>query len=303
MEELNEAKEKITEIDYGNGLCERRKICEGEKYNISQCRKIGKHTFLNTNTGEVIEAKHSKTEYDCKKNFQRAMNELWHKLLYAINPILGIGYCTFVTLTFESPLDSLAEVDTYLIKLIKTLRYKYKRLSYCCFKELSYANYCEGINLYHIHCLFWFPEEMDEFVRKNFNAYLHQKWQGGRVYKDEEIAKSDDLVRVLFYLCNYSGNTEKSWQKRETLKHFPPNTRTVKVVKGLEKPERKEVDEFAATGEQISHSKPKSAHGKVEFAIFLDQPEAPTSDCDEKGMSDLKSSSDNTTDKRIHEQQ
>lgn len=275
---------RLTMITYADGFYEfREEDITDKPNNVSRYKKQDKDTYIDKETGEVKEIKHAETKYDSLPYYQRTMNRRRRRLAYSIAPIISSGgYCAYMTLTFERTLDSLDEMDDCLTKLIKALQYKYPNLQYCSFKELSHENYLKNENFYHIHNLFWFNEAMDKQTREDFKNFVLKKWRGGSIYDYKEITAKEDLNNVLFYLCNYSGSSEKSKQKRETLKHFPPYYNTVKEVKGLENPKPVEVDEFTEKSKPISYSEPNAACGKLKLAIYIDDSEITKSNIDDK---------------------
>ena len=264
---------KIKKIDYGNGMYEITKssYSSDARHNPNRYKKLDKDTFVDTELGLVIEVKHAETKFDSLKSVRKSMNSRRRRLLYNINHILKKGYCVFETFTFSYEINDFGLLNKIITAFIKALKYVYKTLKYCCFTELSYENYLRSNNLYHLHCVFWFDEEMNERERYEFKNFTYTKWDHGSVKDYKEIISSKDLNNILFYLCNYSGDSTKSKQKSETLKHFPPNYRTVKETKGLENPTKKELDSFTETIDPFSYSSPRASCGHLSLATYIEQ--------------------------------
>ncbi len=271
--EKNSNEVTFKKIDYGNGLYEITKssYSPDARCNPSRYKKLDKDTFVDTELGEVIEVKHAETKFDSIKSVRKAMNNRRRRLLYNINHILKKGYCVFETFTFSYEINDFRLLNKIITAFIKALKYVYTKLKYCCFTELSYENYLRSNNLYHLHCIFFFDDEMNERERYEFKNFTYTKWEHGFVEDYQEITSSKDLNNVLFYLCNYSGESVKSKHKSETLKHFPPNYRTVKETKGLKKPTKEELDSFTETVDPISFSSPKASCGRLTLATYFEQ--------------------------------
>lgn len=270
--EIDSIKTVIKKYDYGNGMYEivTSTYSQEKQYDINRYIHFGRDTCLDTYTGEIIEKKHPETKADCIRSIQKAMLQKRRMLSFNINPILNMGYCCFVTLTFLETIDDLKVLSKHLAKFLKKLKRHYKCIKYCCFIEISYENYIKNNNLYHIHCLFWFDESKNERERYEFKNRTYNDWCGGSVRNYQEISSSKDLNNVLFYLCNYSGESEKSKRKRATLNHFPAYYRLIKQSKGLKRPKGVESPDFEETSKPYSYSSPIASCGHLKLATYID---------------------------------
>lgn len=271
-QKIDEIKTVIKKYDYGNGMYEivTYSYSPKKQYDINRYVHLDRDTCLDTFTGEVIDKKQPETKADCIRSIQKSMLQKRRMLSFNINPILNEGYCCFITLTFSETIDDLNELSKQLAKFLKKLKRRYCCIKYCCFIEISYENYIKNKNLYHIHCLFWFDNYMNERERYEFKNRTYNDWCGGQVRNYQEITTSKDLNNVLFYLCNYSGESEKSKRKRATLKHFPAYYRLVKQSKDLKKPKGEETPDFKETSKPFSCSSPIASCGHLKLATYIE---------------------------------
>ncbi len=267
--------EKISEFDFGNGCKEIRflRFSPETKYKISNFKKLDEDHYVNTETGEVSECERAETKYDSLKSVRKSMIARRRRLSFNINPCLKTGNCFYVTLTMDKETPELRDLDNILKKLIRAIQYRYPEMKYAAFKEISYRNFCLHRKLYHVHTLFWCNKPMTEGEQAAFKAFIDTKWKGGYVKEFCKVYDFKNLNNILFYLCNYSGNSIKAHQKRETLKCFPSGYHTAKESKGLKKPTAKVTDNFTPKSQPISYSEPKAAHGHLSLAIYIDEDE------------------------------
>lgn len=228
--------------DYGNGLKEAREFYfkENNKPEIKKHKKINDDLTVNTDTGEVTERKQPSNKSEVI-DVQRGMLNEFRLLLYNINKAIPNGKVYFLTMTNRDMTDY-KTFNANLDKFVKKLKYANKLISN---NDFKYAFFKEA-NLkgrYHIHGFIWYLADEKLHLSKEI---INDKWCFG-TGKIEQINTSEDLLKGLMYVTNYSNKDRSNYKvtrKKRCLKFFPPGTHLVCRTKNLEQVPYIEIDEI-----------------------------------------------------------
>ena len=230
-------------IDYGNGLHELREYYKKELQEQSDLTDfiiIDKDFCVNKKTGEAKERKQPTNKAEVK-SIQRTMLKEFRLLLYNINKALPDGKVYYITMTNRSML-TYDEFNQNLDKFVHNLKYANSKITENDFKY-AFVKEANSKGRFHIHGFIWYTS--DEKLQLS-EEIINDKWCYG-TGKIEQITTSEDLLKVLFYVTNYSNkdrSNKKVKRKKEGLKFFPNNTHLVCRTKNLEEPPYKEVEDF-----------------------------------------------------------
>ena len=213
---------------------------ESEKPEINKHKKINKRLNVDSDTGEVSERKQPSNKSEVI-DIQRGMLNEFRLLLYNINKAIPNGKVYYLTMTNRNLIDYM-EFNSNLDKFVKKLKYANKQISD---EDFKYAFFKEANSngRYHIHGFIWYFENETLSLSKDI---IYDKWCYG-TGKIEIIHTSEDLLKVLMYVTNYSNKNRSNYKvnrKKKGSKFFPPNTHLVCRTKNLEQVPFVEVDEI-----------------------------------------------------------
>lgn len=224
-----------------------------KKNRSATIRKIDKDTYVELATGEVREFEHSNN----RKDNYKTLRATFKNLRYLINNnFTGKGNELHVTLTYEENMTDTKRLYTDLDKFIKRLRYDYKKQT-----TIDYINVVEPQErgAWHCHLLLRFNQLEKVYIP---NRNLAEMWGQGFV----KIKSLKDVDNIGAYLSAYLTDVEltedtvgvalreerevitksvegkeKSIVKGGRLHMYPVGMNIYRKSKGIEYPERKEM--------------------------------------------------------------
>jgi len=209
----------------------------------SQIIKISKNQYINKNTGEVCEFKHTTDRSMDYKTFTRSVT--YGQKMIDLN-VKNPSFCRWITFTYQENMRDSERLYTDYKIFIKSARRKYGPFEYIAAAEP------QGRGAWHLHVIFIFKRKAPFMNIKE----LSKLWIHGSV----TIKSLDNIINPGFYLTAYLGDMEskdydgvvnekmiktvitdgqvKRYIKRGRIHLYPSGFHIFRYSKGLLRPEK-----------------------------------------------------------------
>ena len=208
-----------------------------EKYpsNISQYRRLDKHSCVNTCTGEVIHFNHGKRRSDNRYGLSKSFANLRR----IINLNFQGGHSElFLTLTYRTKMTNQEQLYQDFQVFMKRVKRRYPSLEYVAIVEPQHTG------SYHLHVLL---RRMDYALLYIPMEQLNELWTHGSTH----IQRLDTVDNLGAYFTAHLKNVDlseingsnkpqqKSVEKGSRLKYYPARSKIYRCSQGIVRPKSK----------------------------------------------------------------